>query len=259
MIKEIYTAAMGMLPQQTRLEVVANNIANSDTIGFKRESVFENRIIDAISNMQNIPGDAEPEDSNIGSYIDFSFGVMKHTGNSLDIAIDREGFFELQDEAGNVFFTRAGNFEISDTGNIVSSDRKMLIGDDGPIIIQSEYLNDPLITKDIKSQDLKITDRGDIYLNEFLIGNIKLADIPNPDTLQKATSQCFFGNENTIISYVPYDEIKLKQGWLEGSNVDIIKEMVAMIELQRIFEAGTKVIQTNERTLDDSFRIGRYI
>jgi len=92
MIKELYTAAMGMIPQQTRLEVIANNMANANTTGFKRDSVFERNLIDAKANLWNTPGDAEDDDPPIGKYTDFSSGSMQQTYNPLDIALNGDGF-----------------------------------------------------------------------------------------------------------------------------------------------------------------------
>ena len=86
MLKELYTAAMGMLPQQTRLEVLSNNIANAGTAGFKRESVFERNLIDSKANLYNVAGDAEEDDAPVGSAIDFRPGSFRQTENPFDIA-----------------------------------------------------------------------------------------------------------------------------------------------------------------------------
>ncbi len=258
MIKELYTAALGLINQQTKLEVVASNIANAETTGYKREAVFERSLIDASQNLFNTPGDVENDDSPIGSYTDFSTGVFRKTDNPLDIAIEQDGFFTLQDEAGNIYFTRNGHFLINASGNIISSDAKMLMSDGGPLAIQNENFESPMITPDPKAVKIRITSNGEVFANEYYIGTILITSIENSESLRRVSAQQFIATENTIANYLPAESIAIRQGWLEESNVDIIKEMVQMIELQRQFEAGTKVIQTNDKTLDDSIRIGRY-
>ena len=104
MLKEFYTAAMGMLTQQTRLEVASNNMANASTSGFRRQEVFVRNLIDARANFYNVKGDAEQNDVPIGSYTDFELGALQETTNPLDIAIL---------DKGNFFNSICANFEIS--------------------------------------------------------------------------------------------------------------------------------------------------
>ncbi len=96
MLKELYTAAMGMMPQQTRLEITSNNIANANTTGYKRIGIFEQNLIEARNNLQHIKGDAEPGDAPLSQYTDFNLGTLQKTENPLDIALDQDGFFNKQ-------------------------------------------------------------------------------------------------------------------------------------------------------------------
>ena len=258
MLKELYTAAMGMQPQQTKLEVTANNLANANTDGFKREGVFQSTLIEAGQNLYNVPGQAEREDAPLGSYTDFTAGAFRQTGNPLDIAIENEGFFQLQDEAGNTYYTRNGHFQLSEEGYISAMDGSRLMGDGGAIAVQTEFLNDPLITKDGKALNLNIRENGEVFINEQFIGAIKVYNVDNPNTLSKSSKQNFIADESTLISEISPDEINLRQGWAEGSNVNIVSEMVEMIKLQRYFEAGSKVIKTNEATIEKSLSLGRF-
>ncbi|MBM2813709.1 MAG: flagellar basal body rod protein [Ignavibacteria bacterium] len=258
MLKEFFTAALGMLPQQTRLEVIANNMANANTAGFKRESVFERNLIDARANFYNVKGDVESDDPPIGSYIDFENGAFQQTDNPLDLAIDGKGFFVLQDEQGSEYYTRSGHFRLSTDGTVTAMDGKMLMTDEGPLSIQKDLFKDPEITKDSKSQSIKIAENGEVFLDNTHIGTVLVANIEDMKSLDRISNQNFIPTEGTDVSYMPAEEIRMKQGWLEGSNVDIIREMVSMIELQRVFEAGSKVIHTNDSTLDSSIKLGRY-
>ena len=107
MLKELFTASLGMMNSQTRLEVSANNLANASTTGFKRAEVFERNLLDARANLYNVKGDIEQNDPPIGSYYDFSNGAMEQTSNPLDIAIEGKGFFVVQDLEGKEFLTRS--------------------------------------------------------------------------------------------------------------------------------------------------------
>ncbi|MGB9703055.1 MAG: flagellar hook-basal body complex protein, partial [Candidatus Kapaibacteriota bacterium] len=174
MLKEFFTAALGMQNQQTRLEVIANNIANASTTGFKRANVFERNLIDARANFYNVKGDVEQNDPPIGSYYDFSEGAFQKTENPLDLAIDGEGFFLLEDAEGKQFLSRNGEFRLGEDGTIIRNDGKKLIGDAGPIKVSSEIFSDPLLTQDGRAMNLRIAETGEIFLNDVEVGKIKL-------------------------------------------------------------------------------------
>ncbi len=260
MLKEIYTAALGMHPQQTRLEVIANNIANASASGFKRASVFERNLIDAKANFYNVQGDLEQNDPPVGMYIDFSQGTFHKTDNPLDLAIDSSnGFFIVQDEDLNKTLTRSGNFKLSQYGYIETPEGKKLLGDNlRPIKITDDYQNSRQISQNLDAVNLKINPNGEVLVNDRLAGYIQIADVKNLDSLQQISTNDFIIRDNTELEYRSHDTTAIKQGWLEGSNVDIVSEMVQMIELQRLFELGSKVIQTNDTTLEKSISMGRY-
>ncbi len=257
MLKELYLAGLAMQNQQTRLETVANNLANASTVGYKRASVFERNIQDARANFYNVPGDLEQNDPPIGSYYDFSFGAFEKTDNPLDLAIDGKGFFLLKDSEGKDFLTRAGNFRLNEEGTIVAMDGKFLMSNEGPINLSKDYLRNKGITNDNKELNIRIDDEGYIYVNELQLAKIKLVDVQDLNSLQRISNQQFILTENAYLDNLD-NNIKIKQGWLENSNVNLISEMVNMIELQRMYEAGSKVIQTNDGTLDKSIGLGRF-
>jgi len=257
MLKELYLAGLAMQNQQTRLETVANNLANASTVGYKRASVFERNIQDARANFYNVPGDVEQNDPPIGSYYDFSLGAFEKTDNPLDLAIDGKGFFLLKDSEGKDFLTRAGNFRLNEEGTIVAMDGKFLMSNEGPINLSKDYLRNKGITNDNKELNIRIDDEGYIYVNELQLAKIKLVDVQDLNSLQRISNQQFILTENAYLNNLN-NNIKIKQGWLENSNVNLISEMVNMIELQRIYEAGSKVIQTNDGTLDKSIALGRF-
>ncbi len=257
MLKEFFTAALGMQNQQTRLEVTANNMANANTAGFKRAGVFERNLIDARANFYNTKGDAEQNDPPIGSYIEFDPGSYQQTDNPLDIAIQDDGFFVLKDQEGKDYLTRAGHFTISTEGEITAMDGKLLMGSNGPITIPRDLLEKS--RKEDVAMQIKVNDNGELSVNGNTIDSLLIADVDDFNTLQRISNQDFIGTWTADFKFKNPNEINVKQGWLEGSNVDIIKEMVSMIELQRMFEAGSKVINVNDSTLDRSIMIGRYM
>jgi len=259
MLKEIYTAAMGMLPQQTKLEVTANNIANANTAGFKRESIFEKNLIDASDNTVANSTRSSVEGPQIGSYTNFLKGSFQQTNNILDVAIDNDNsFFTVQDKENKKFFTRAGHFSINQEGDIVDGSGKYLVGYDGKLNMYKEFSSDPATTNDNLGLNLRITKNGEIYSNQRFIGSMEVTEVKNPQTLKRSPNSDFTPGDDTETETIPTDKVSIKQGWVENSNVDIIKEMVSMIELQRQFEMGSKVIQANEQTLDHTMKIGKF-
>ncbi len=260
MIKEIYTAALGILPEQTKLEVVANNLANANSIGFKREGVFEREVIEAKYNLVKNLGNAETKDLPIGTYTDFSVGKFEYTDNPLDIAIDYpNSFFQLEDDEGNQYLSRAGNFQLSKDGFIIARDGKYLLGNQGRLnVLRELIINSSTIEGNIAA-NIKITERGEVFVNQALIDKINIIRVEQPNSLEKINGIYFKPTNETQMEGLPYDLVLLRQGWVENSNVDVIREMVDLIELQRLFDLGTKVIQTNDSTLEQSIRIGRFI
>lgn len=259
MLKEFYTAAAGMMTQQTRLEVAANNMSNASTSGFRRQEVFVRNLIDARSNFNNVKGDLEQNDIPIGSYTDFELGAIQQTDNPMDVAmLDKENFFMLQDEEGKQFLTKSGRFMIDKEGTVRAMDGKFLLGQNGIINLSAEKFSKPQISESAKDLNLKITKNGEIFLNEFPIDTLLVAKPDDPQTLQRVSGSSFIPTNITELRYLNPEEISVQQGFMESSNVNVVNEMVEMIELQRHFEAGQKVITTNDSTLDGAIRLGRF-
>jgi len=259
-IKDIFGAALGMITQQLKLEVAANNLSNANTIGYKKDRVFERELIQARLNLLNLEGVVETRDLPIFSSTDFSFGAFEQTNNPLDLAIENENaFFLVEDGEGNQFFTRAGNFTLSRDGSIVAKDGKILIGDTGRLNLLREFTVENASIQNTIASNIKITERGEVYLNEALIGRIQLVEVDNPETLEKVSSVYFRPTNETRQRFLSFEETVIRQGWIENSNVDPIAEMINLIDLQRMFDIGAKIIQVNDNTLDQSIRLGRFV
>ena len=260
MLKELHTAAIGMMNAQTRLEVTANNIANASTVGFKRAGVFERNLIDARANLYNNPGKLEQNDTPIGSYIEWRPGGYNNTTNPLDLAIDGSGFFVTKDAAGNEFLTRGGSFRLAPDGFIITPEGRYLLGTDNNSIRIPDYknINDGDINANKTSVNITIANTGEVYANDVSIGTIQLVDVENYSQLVRVDRQSFIADVDAIVKKKPEELVNIKQGWLENSNVDIIHEMVTMIELQRAFETGSKVIQTSDNTIEKSIQTSKF-
>ncbi len=249
-----------MIAQQLRLEVFSNNLSNSNTIGYKKDNLFLKDLIEAKLNLLNQSGTVEKKDLPIAKYTDFSPGTFVQTNNPLDLAIENpNSFFILEDENGEQFLTRAGNFTLNRDGSITAMDGKFLMGDTGRINFLREFISDNSVIQQSISSKIKITERGEVYFNEALIGRIQLVEVSNPETLEKVSKTYFKPTTETMQRIVPVEETTLRQGWIENSNVDVVTEMVNLIDLQRLFELGAKVIQTNDLTLEQSIRLSRFI
>lgn len=257
MIKEMYTAAMGMMSQQTRLEVISNNIANASTVGYKRDSVFERNLIDSKASLYNVASSGEQDDPPIGSYIDFSKGAFEETGNKLDLAIDGTGFFLLTDNEGKRYLTRAGNFSINEEGDIISSNGKYLMADGGRLNI-AKGMDGENFNSDVRNSEIRINNFGEVFVNNVSFGSLDIVEPNNNIELEKISSSDFINTGDEPLIHKENSSVSIRQGWLEDSNVNVIDEMVEMISLQRQFEAGSKVITTNDSTLDQSISLGKY-
>ncbi len=258
MLKELYTAALGMLPQQARLEMTANNLANANTVGFKRSGIFEQSLIEARENLLNIKGDAEIEDLPLRHYVDFRPGALQKTGNPLDIALDGSNtFFVVLDRDGNELLTRAGHFTLSEQGTVITPDGKVLLSSNGPVRIELPQQGE-FVTNDHVARQIQISPQGEIQLNGQYVAQLRVVEVTNPHTLERASSTCFHPRDDTSIREIEPTEIRVQQGYLEASNVNVVSELVSMIQLQRMFELGQRVIQTNDGTLERSIDIGRF-
>ena len=259
MIKDLHTASLGMINSQTRLEVTANNIANASTPAFKRASVFERNLVDAKASLFNIPMQIERNDPPIGSYLDWNAGEYSMTSNPLDVAIEGAGFFVCKNADGEKVLTRSGSFSLNSEGFIVTQDGKFLAGIDEDAILIPDYavINDES-NPTHRNVNITIAKTGEVKANDVQVGKILVVDCDDYSQLTRVSNQDFVPNYHTQIHQINDFAMNLKQGWLENSNVNIIEEMVTMIELQRMYETGSKVIHTADNTLERSINTARY-
>jgi flagellar basal-body rod protein FlgF len=248
MIKGIHTSALGLLPLQKQLEVIANNLANVNTTGFKRDDAFSNELITAGNLFRN--GTASPTENDISEQTatDFSQGTLQRTSNPLDVAIDGQGFFTVETPEG-IKLTRDGSFNISTDGTLVTRNGDPVMGTGGSIRIDD--------VQNLQKNQLVIEQNGVIKAGDKVYGQIQIMSPDNLSELSKAGQNLYTVKSESVLNQVDPSAFSIKQGFLEGSNVNPIDEMVAMIQLQTNFEAGQRAIQSQDTTLGQANQVGQ--
>ncbi len=246
MIKGIYTSAVGMMPNKLKIDVIANNLANIATTGFRKDNIFVRILDNAVLDI-NKNGGNELSGLLITEYTSFDQGNLKQTGNPLDLAINGKGFFAVQTPEG-LRYTRNGNFTLTSDGKIVNSNGHILLGSDGEIRL-------PDISK-TGNVEIRIAKDGEIYNGDKLIGRVKVVWFDDLTRLKKVSSVYFVADENAGEIELT-DGFEIYQGFLEESNVNAVEELVRMIEANRIYESCYKAVQHQDETLSKANEVGK--
>ncbi len=250
----LYISKTGLSAQDRQLSTISNNLANSSTVGFKRDrAIFE----DLLYQNQRQPGAQETQDTQLPSGLqigtgtrvvatqkEFTQGNIQVTEQALDVAIDGRGFLKVLMPDGSLAYTRNGQLQINSEGQVVNADGYVL----DPAIVVPQGVNKVTIST---SGTVNGFTPGDP--NPQQLGDITLADFVNPSGLQATGGNLFV---ETVASGNPIEGTpgengmgSLKQGMLESSNVDIVEEMVNMITTQRAYEMNSKVVSTADQML----------
>ncbi len=254
MIRSLYTAATGMNAQELNVAVISNNLANVNTVGFKRsrpefqDLLYQNlRLVGTVSeNGNQVPTGAQlglgVKTAAIGKV--FLQGDFTQTQNSLDIAIAGRGLFQIALPDGTIAYTRAGSFKLDNTGQIVTSDGLPM---------------EPAITIPPDAITISIDPQGSVAVTQpgatapTVVGTIQTATFQNGAGLLSIGSNLF---EETDASGSPTvgtpgvdDRGTLQQGFLELSNVSVVEELVNLISAQRAYEVNSRTVQTSDEML----------
>lgn len=235
----IYTAAAGAMAMELKLHVIANNLANTSTIGFKKDEVNFERYLKQLDTSALATGEYQRISEDVIAkeyYIDTTQGAIRQTGNPLDVALSGDGYFVVSTEQGPRY-TRAGAFQRSQEGLLTDQEGNAVQGDGGDIAIGNGTV---IIARD-----------GSVSVEGALVGTLQVVDIP-PDQLQKKGQNLFAVADG----YAPTatENPKVQQGAVESSNVDSIKGMLGLIETQRAYEAFQKMMKTANDTYGQSIR-----
>jgi len=254
MMRSLWISKTGMEGQQTKLDSISNNLANVSTYGFKRGGVvFEDLMYQNLRQAGAASGEQSqlPTGLQVGLGVraaattrNFSQGTLQQTGNNLDVAIKGNGFFQIQLPDGTTGYTRDGSFQVDANGQLVTS---------------AGYPVQPGVT--MPSNALSVTIANDGTVNVQLpaqatptpIGQIQLASFVNPAGLEPRGQNLY---AETGASGTPNVGAAganglgtLQQGFVEGSNVNVVEELVSMIATQRAYEINSKAIQTSDQML----------
>jgi flagellar basal-body rod protein FlgG len=236
MISGLYTAASGMAAFQTKLDVLANNLANVDTPGFKAD-LFT--LVPSGTSPLDTDGAASPTGSVEPGQtaLDLSPGVLKHTGNPLDLAIAGPGLFAVETGQG-VAYTRAGNFSRSAEGFLVTPEGFRVLGTNGPIRLPEQG-----VSVDARGQ-VSASTGTEAARTE---GQLRIVVGPALGSLTKVGANLYVPTDG---AGAPRDlaEPTIVQGALEASNVNVVRSMVEMLATMRSFEAYQKTIQAIDQT-----------
>lgn len=248
-MRALAIAATGMHAQQINSEVIANNIANINTTGFKRSRAEFTDLLYQAERMAGAPtvggGGAVPEGAEVGLGVRTVAirnlhlqGAMANTGNPLDLAMNGRGWFQIDGPNNEVLYTRAGAFNKNAEGQIVTAEG---------------YTVQPGITIPEDAIDVVVNESGQVYArvgnqtNLQLLGQLTLANFVNDAGLQPLGGNLYRETEasGAAVVGVPGDPgfAKVHQGYLENSNVDPVREITELISAQRSYEMNSKVIQ----------------
>ncbi|MDH4156008.1 MAG: flagellar hook-basal body protein [candidate division Zixibacteria bacterium] len=237
MIKGLYTSASGMLPHLKREEITANNIANAGTPGFKKDRLFTKELTRAQIKIARPKSDWQKPMVN-KVFTDFGPGVFDKTDNPLHLAIDGDGFFTLLLEDGGMALTRSGSFVVNSDGYLAVPGGALVMGEGGPIEVGGGKIN--------------VSASGEVEVNGSASARIVPVTVEDYDLLTKIGSSVFAVPDG--VDLIPVTKSFIQQGYLEASNVDIVREMIDMIIAYRAYESNARAVQSQDQSLDNLFR-----
>jgi flagellar basal-body rod protein FlgG len=254
MNQSLWIAKTGLDAQQTKMSVISNNLANASTTGYKRSrAVFE----DLLYQNQRQAGAQSSQDSQyssgmmIGTGVRtvateklFSQGAMTQTQNPLDVGIDGKGFLQILLPDGSMGYTRDGELQVDNQGQLVTA---------------NGYALQPSVTIPVEAQSITIGTDGTVSVRlpsstaTTQVGNIQLVDFINPAGLQPIGGNLYIESGASGAAQTGTPGINglggIVQGYVEGSNVNVVEELVSMIETQRAYEMNSKAIATSDQML----------
>lgn len=233
-------AEASMIDGMERMKLISHNLANSNTTGYKRDigvsNVFETHL------MRLSPSDTVPrqQDALQNSRVtDMSSGFLKQTNRSLDLAIEGDAYFKVTG-AGGDFYTRNGTFTLDSAGQVVNSSGMALATQAGELRISGD--------------EFFIDTEGQVWENDRVIDQIKLVKLVNPEHMEKLGKNLFREQGPASVMELKDENVRLRQGYLETSNVVVMDEMVNMISTMRHFEINQHVIKGYDGMLDTAIQ-----
>ncbi len=268
MVRGLYTGASGMLSQSIRMDVISNNLANVDKTGFKQDVTIFKSFPQMLLRRHNDNGlvkfplgsyDKMPVIGKLGTgvevnevFTNFKQGSLKKTGNPFDLAIEGKGFFVIQTPRG-IRYSRNGSFLIDKNNFLVTKDGYKVLGEKGFIKVQNNNFlvnekGEIIVNNKFASRKV-VSNIENGWEESNVIDKLKLVNFREPRELKKEGNSFYYETDYSGPPQPPKNPTHIRQGFLETSNVNIVKEMVNMIEVQRAYEANSKSVTTHDNAL----------
>ena len=250
MLRTLLTARQAMHLEQTRIDTLANNLANVATAGFRQ---VLNTVSERMPATAGPGGQAPAQDGvlagkplsrrtgktlSMSQAIDLRPGPLQSTGRGTDVALSGRGFFVIKDEEGAELFTRDGSFRLDETGLLITPGGLAVQGSSGPI--------------NVAGGKMSVDTDGTITVDGADRGRLRLVTFDEPQNLEHRGDGLLRATESLTLKNIEPGETTFLQGHLEGSNVDPVRTLVDMIAAQRAFEVESKVLQANDEMLGKS-------
>ena len=272
MIRGLYTGASGMAAQQVKLDAISNNLANLDTDGYKRDVTVHKAFAELLLRRMNDDGviknpfgssDMAPVVGKLGTgvetnelFTEFEQGSLKQTDNDCDLAMDGEGFLCVQTPYGERY-TRNGSFTIGKEGFLETQEGYPVLGENGPIMVKANNFKvdkdgNVFVNKNYQDDPFRLVSREEnTWEGIQKLDKLKIVDFKKTRFIAKQGSSLWNSTEESGEAKVMAqgERPKVIQGFVEASNVNPIKEMVEMIEVNRAYEANQKTIQSEDTML----------
>ena len=268
-VRGLFTAASGMNVQQNRLDEIANNLANVDLNGYKKDTAIQKAFPEMLVRRMNDDGmhtfpigsvDSAPIVGTLGTgvetnevYTNFTQGALKQTENDFDLAMEGSGFMTVQTPQGERL-TRNGAFLVNSDGYLVTKTGDFVLGENGPIKLKK---NNFVIDQDgtvwqnstFATDDKRLVSQAENqWENIERVDRLKIVDVTRKRYLEKQGNSYWRATDESGPAEIigPDARPKVRQGFLEGANVNAVQEMVEMIEVNRAYDANQKTIQTED-------------
>ena len=269
MLRGIYTGANGMIAQEARMDNIANNLANVDQTGYKRDLTIFEAFPDMLIRRINDDGlgivpagsyDTMPIVGKLGTGVEvnevytlFDQGSLQRTENNTDLALEGRGFFVIQTERGERY-TRNGAFTVNQEGVLMTHNGEPVLGENGIIRLQhnnfiinerGEVMVNGAISLEPRDP---VSMTGNDWQDPQVIDRLRVVDFENIREIKKEGDSMYRETPESGPA-LPAGEFKVLQGFIEKSNVNVVREMVDMIEVQRSYEANQKTVQAHDQTV----------
>lgn len=238
MLRALQMARKTMQIEQARVDVLANNLANVSTTGFRQVLT---RVTEQGAAGADAPG-AEAltatRDLSVSQATDIRRGAVAPTGRNQDVALASRGFFVVQGADGAEAYTRDGSFHLDANGRLATAAGQQVMGTGGPI--------------EVGSGVLEVQNDGTVLVDAQVRGRLRVVDFEDPTRLAHRGDSLLAAAEGQDATDIPATEVSVLQGHLEGSNVDAVRTLVDMIAAQRAFEVQSKMLQATDESLQKS-------